>query len=90
MDWFKSEERKDELSKLNPVSKLSETEIEEEVDEAQKERFIQLPKKYIEQVHSQIQTQLQLLKRTEIAQTIHKLDPCVWYSNGPTNQVTKR
>ena len=56
-DWLKKENSKDEFAKLNPVLKLSENEIEEEVHEANKERFIHLPKKYLEQKYKKSESE---------------------------------
>ncbi len=56
-DWLKKENAKDEFAKSNPVLKLSQVEIEEEVHEANKERFIQLPKKYFEQKYKKAETE---------------------------------
>ena len=51
-DWFKNEMAKDNFAKANPVQILSEKEIEQEVMSAKEDRFIQLPKKYLQQKSS--------------------------------------
>jgi len=54
-DWFKDEEAKDDFARANPVQVLSEREIEEEVQGANEDRFIQLPKKYLQQSSSDLE-----------------------------------
>jgi hypothetical protein len=64
-DWLRKENAKDEFAKSNPVLKLSETEIEEEVHEANKDRFIQLPKKYLESKYK--------IAKSEQPENVHEL-----------------
>lgn len=53
LDWLRDEKSKDDLAKSRPVRVLSQQDVDDEVDSADHddddERFIRLPKKYLQQ-----------------------------------------